>query len=591
MPATRVIAHLGVRDQVFIDNLKIALAASRKGKEVCIGKRNVAQKQSVTVEVNRNLLYLPLALISYVFRRFGLHTILDRLMEAPTKGASLAQVIETLVIQRCVSPDSKLALQQWMDQVAISEVVGCAKSRLNNTRVHWAMDRLFDVEETLQNIIQDRITNEELPRILYLDLTDTWFESGGGTRAKLGKTKQGHRSKKKINIALMVNEKGLPMRWKVLPGALSETTVLPEWIRYLSNRSKLKRAVLIFDRGLPSMENFKKLLDESDGHMFLTSVKSDSIGTYVKLDHDKLDTLQNLKADAESKKVKQACKKLNLTHLANETYALDCGTISAPKPKTKRQKKPPDMRGYLYFNREIQITKRTLRQERIDKVYDTVETLNKELRNAKQTRKEDPTRRKITKVLEKVKLLEIFTIQLTPYLIKGKTTQIGSFQVKVTLRKEMLRNMCRFDGITLLVGHPDLPWSITEAIAAYRNKTVVEADFRTIKSVLKLRPVNHREDPKIDSHITICVMALLVERLIELQLNSSSCRQTFTWWPKTAEALRMYLHQVFLNQVKINDSLFGLRTKSTPQVEILLQSLGAAELLNRYKHTVEVPMT
>jgi transposase len=431
--------------------------------------------------------------------------------------------------------------------------------------------------------------------VLYLDLTDTWFESGGGELARRGRTKQGHRSKWKIHIALLVNQEGLPMRWRLLPGALSETTVLPEWLDYLDQRSDLERAVLIFDRGMPSAENFQKLVGngqlqgQDKGRLFLTSVKSDAIPTYTKLDQNALDALQALPDSASSKQVAQACSAIGLLHLKAETYARDLGIVTPPKPRSARRVRPPGMRMYLAFNREVQTIKREGRNDRIDQARRFVKKLNEDLRKAKQPRKHEPTLRKVTRILEKLKLLEIFDVKIEPYGAPGKTKPIASYQVIIKLRATMLRAACRYDGITLLVGHPQLDMTAAEAIAAYRQKNVVEANFRTIKSVLKIRPTFHWTAAKIQSHVTICTLALLIERLIEKKLLLSSLSAASR--PDSADALLKHLLDVSLDRVNVDDTVYTVRTTASQRISSLLQAIDADHLLDAYPSSVKIPVT
>ncbi|MBK8015131.1 MAG: hypothetical protein IPK13_27770 [Deltaproteobacteria bacterium] len=74
------------------------------------------------------------------------------------------------------------------------------------------------------------------------------------------------------------------------------------------------------------------------------------------------------------------------------------------------------------------------------------------------------------------------------------------------------------DGFVLLVAHADLPQSATEMVGLYRAKDAVEKDFQTIKRGLELRPVFHHTDPKVRAHVSLCMLALLLERTLERRL-------------------------------------------------------------------------
>lgn len=53
----------------------------------------------------------------------------------------------------------------------------------------------------------------------------------------------------------------------------------------------------------------------------------------------------------------------------------------------------------------------------------------------------------------------------------------------------------------------------------YREKDIVEKDFQVIKSVLEIRPIRHRSDEKVKAHVTICMLALLLERILRKNLK------------------------------------------------------------------------
>ena len=228
---------------------------------------------------------------------------------------------------------------------------------------------------------------------------------------------------------------------------------------------------------------------------------------------------------------------------------------------------------FLYFNREIQITKRAGRDDRIDQIRSFVIKLNDDLREAKQPRKPEPTLRKVTRLLEKLKLLEIFNVRLEPYKVPGKTKPIASLQVIIELQENMLRNARRYDGINLLVGHPQLDVTAAGAIAAYRQKNVVEADFRTIKSVLKIRPTFHWTDAKIQSHVTICTLALLIERLIEQKLLQGNLSPASR--PDSADALLKHLLEVRLEHLLVDDTDYTTRTTASQRIRSMLQGIDA----------------
>ena len=59
-----------------------------------------------------------------------------------------------------------------------------------------------------------------------------------------------------------------------------------------------------------------------------------------------------------------------------------------------------------------------------------------------------------------------------------------------------------------------------EVIESYKDLIEVERAFRTMKSVLDLRPMYHWLEPRVRAHVLICYLAFLIERYVELKLRN-----------------------------------------------------------------------
>src|SRR5262249_24100630 len=65
--------------------------------------------------------------------------------------------------------------------------------------------------------------------------------------------------------------------------------------------------------------------------------------------------------------------------------------------------------------------------------------------------------------------------------------------------------------------HPDL--TTEEVVASYRQLMQVEHAFRILKSLVKLRPIYHYRDRRVETHVFICFLAYLMAKLIEQRLR------------------------------------------------------------------------
>jgi hypothetical protein len=111
-------------------------------------------------------------------------------------------------------------------------------------------------------------------------------------------------------------------------------------------------------------------------------------------------------------------------------------------------------------------------------------------------------------------------------------------------------------------------------VLAYRAKDVVETDFRVIKSQVQLRPVRHRSDLKVRAHVTLCMLALLVERTLRQRLAKAGA-------PGTAESALAVLEPVRLCHFPGNNGKDTyLPTQPSAEQSRLLRSLKLSRLLD-----------
>jgi hypothetical protein len=152
-------------------------------------------------------------------------------------------------------------------------------------------------------------------------------------------------------------------------------------------------------------------------------------------------------------------------------------------------------------------------------------------------------------------LLEAIEIRITEQAVAGRTR----YHVALSLDEAEWARRRRYDGFTVLVAHPDLTQNATDLCRLYRAKDAVEKDFHVIKSVVELRPVRHRNDGKVRAHVTLCMLALLLERTLQCRLASHS----------TAEAALELLESCHLNRYAGKDGATAAYTVTAPDAEQL----------------------
>ncbi len=82
------------------------------------------------------------------------------------------------------------------------------------------------------------------------------------------------------------------------------------------------------------------------------------------------------------------------------------------------------------------------------------------------------------------------------------------------------------NGFVRLLGHPDLSHPAHKLARLYRQKDTIE-NLQTIRSAVKLRRIYHHPHPKVQAHVTLCMLALLLQRTLERRLRKPGVRFSF----------------------------------------------------------------
>jgi Transposase len=92
---------------------------------------------------------------------------------------------------------------------------------------------------------------------------------------------------------------------------------------------------------------------------------------------------------------------------------------------------------------------------------------------------------------------------------------------QVRLDPHAIRKAQRLDGKWVLLTNDDT-LSIQDAALAYKSLMVIEGCFRSLKRGQSyLGPMYHRGPKRIEAHVKICVLALLIQRVVEHTLGES----------------------------------------------------------------------
>jgi hypothetical protein len=208
-----------------------------------------------------------------------------------------------------------------------------------------------------------------------------------------------------------------------------------------------------------------------------------------------------------------------------------------------------------YFNPERFVEQRAKGRRHIEKVRAFIESLNTALAGPRSRRTRDNVVAAVDHCLREYDLLGAYAVTIDEQLVAGRTR----FAVKIELNEAEWARRRRYDGFTLLVAHPALGATAIELCRLYRAKDTVEKDFQVIKSVVELRPMHHRTDGKVRAHVTLCMLALLLERTLQRKLNGT----------RSAEAALELLAPCHINRFVGDHPIYSMTQPTEEQRDIL----------------------
>jgi transposase len=121
----------------------------------------------------------------------------------------------------------------------------------------------------------------------------------------------------------------------------------------------------------------------------------------------------------------------------------------------------------------------------------------------------------------------------------------------------------KLDGKWVVTSNDDT-LSAEDLALGYKQLMRVESCWRTIKSGLRTRPIFHWKPHRISAHVSLCVLALLIERIVEIRTGQ-------TW-----RNVRATLDTVKVVEYERGNAVVRQTTELRGEVEALLSTLKIA---------------
>lgn len=409
-----------------------------------------------------------------------------------------------MVANRLCEPESKLGVwDRWLEKVYMP---ACNSLHLEN--MYEALDLFYDHAKAVEKHIffeTANLFNLQVDLIFY-DTTTASFaidyedDTDSGLR-RFGHCKEGGWGPQVV-VALAVTREGLPVRSWVFPGNTADVSTV-EKIRTDLRGWNLNRAIFVADGGMNSEDNRQELSRACGKYLLATRMTS----------------VAEIKRDVLTTRGRYSVLKDNLH--AKEVILGD----------GERRRR------YILCYNPKEAKRQREHREKI------VHLLEEELERHRDRR---ATAQWAIELLASARFKRYLTIT------KSNNVRID---------RSSIRNAEKYDGKWVLETNDD-SISVADAAGGYKGLMVIERCFRSLKRTqIKLTPMFHWVPRRIETHVKICVMALLIERIAEIR-----CAQPWSH-------IRRGLEQLQISYFSTNETSFYRRNEISATTRNLLNQM------------------
>ena len=427
-------------------------------------------------QITRSRTHGHVRAISSAMQRLGLASLIG---STPCRERDL---VLAMVASRIAFADTKLATTRRWHACTLAEDFGVADA--DEDDLYAAMDWLL----TRQDAIQSKLAARHLSAgglVLY-DLSSSYFEGSTCPLARRGYSRDGKPGTLQVNYGLLTDARGCPVAVSVFEGNTADSKTFMPAVQRVRQDFGVQQVVMVGDRGMVSQKAIDELR-QTDGMGWITALKSVSIRALVEQGQLQMGLFDER----------------NLVELASPDY-----------PGERLVACRNDALAKLRAHKREELLKAT--EASLLEVQASVD--------AAKLRGQDKIGVRVGKIINKYKMAKHFELS------------IADASLAWTRRQDNIDAEAALDGLYIIrtsvsAGQMDAPTCVRN----YKSLANVERAFRSLKTIdLKVRPIHHRLENRVRSHIFLCMLAYYVE----WHMRQAWAPLTFTDTDQAAKATR-----------------------------------------------------
>ncbi len=410
-------------------------------------------------EIARALAHGHVAAVLGTVRRLGLDKMLPK---GPERRAKL---ILAMIVARIVEPAAKLATARQLSEATAAHSLGAVLGlgEVDEDELYAALDLLGRSQASVEKVLAQRHLKDGV-LVLY-DVTSSYLEGRRCELAQFGYSRDHRGDRPQIVFGLLCTPDGCPVAVEVFEGNLGDPTTLAHQVKKLRTRFRLKRIVLVGDRGMITKARIDADLAPA-GFDWITALRAPAIKALA----------------AEGGPLQPSLfDERDMAEIVSDDY--------------------PGERLIVCRNPELAAERARKRDELLESTETAlikIRAMTEKKRNP--LRGQDKIALKVGAVIDRRHMAKHFDLAITE---TGLTW---------SRKAEAIAAEAALDGIYVIRSSlPGDGFPAAALVLAYKGLSHAERGFRDIKSGdLEVRPIHHRRAHRVRAHVFLCMLAYYV---------------------------------------------------------------------------------
>jgi transposase len=411
-------------------------------------------------EIVRSLPHGNVMAVLETAKQLGLENLLG---SRPSRERDL---IMALIVSRILSPRSKLstntALSTETAKHTLSEELDLGEVDVH--QLYTAMDWLIERQTRIENKLAKKHLKDG--HLVLFDVSSSYYTGRKSELIKHGYSRDHRQDRPQIVYGLLCDSEGRPIAIEVFPGNTADPPTFTQIVARARKRFGINRLILVGDRGMITSARINEDLRGVEGLDWISALRTEGIRKLLDAGEIQISLFDQ-----------QDLAEVTSEHFPDERLVVCRNPALAEQRARKREE--------LLKATEVKLEPIRLATQR---------KLNP-LRGA------DAIGLRVGKVIGKHKMAKHFDLT------------IAEDSFTYARNEEKIREEASLDGLYVVRSSVDKKHMNSECVVeTYKSLAKVERAFRCMKTVdLSLRPIYHRNEDRIRSHVFICMLAYYVE--------------------------------------------------------------------------------